>query len=614
MSHPLDLATPVLKRWALPVSRTTLELCVHFKSRLSGEFRKDAGSIATRLHLINEGLSSFPADQIDPEVEKSCSKVLEILAGIYCSSQDTHAAHRPSDCDALFLANSISGTSLLRTDPLEAFFGQPGKTGLKRALENNCNQLHKHLFVDESSLPLNIQNCVSTEKLDSLSNEAFAALEQHIRCDPTLHVDRIDGRSGVSEWHPTRICLGREASSLPNFNFLVSTMDMTYWQDFLLEMCKFLDLRRHSCLEFAPRPGCGETLSSVLESYELQIRDKLVLAYNIARAYMTFYDSKLMRLKWTSGNIHFMPLDNDGCSPPASMPLRAYLSFPFGENDSDEMQDFIQNERMTHCYPRIFDLGILLLEIGLGETFPTLPCISYLSQVNRDHRIALALVRKLKGNVWKGFEHKSAFDEVVGFCMNMKPQTLYEKNDRHAGVEALSSTTHKVKQDGILGRKHLLFNKVVRPLAWLVNQGFGNPDRTTLYIRRLTSNEHHQDQPTQPLTEFHSSRSTQSMQWLDNLCNIGKTVAIKSSRRPVIAILDTGLSPVLLNSEFGEDAVSRIKYMNFVDDSGMVDDCGHGTFMTGLAMKCAPFATFLVARIAANSKELIMRQDTIAKV
>ncbi|KAK8069739.1 hypothetical protein PG994_006355, partial [Apiospora phragmitis] len=455
--------------------------------------------------------------------------------------------------------NTEPGTSLLKADRLEAFFSQPGKSGLKRALEEDCTQLHKDLFVDGNSLPLNIQNRLSTDRLDSFSNETFRALEHHTKCDPTLHVDEGDSHSDQSQWHPTRICLAKENSKIPTFNFLVSTMDMAYWQDFLLEMYGQMITPTLSLNLYVTKgsaqfwifsqtfeyqllwPGRGESLSSVLRYYDLKIKDKLVLAYNIARAYMMFYDSKLKRMKWTSSNIYFMPVDNGGGSSPASMPLRAYLSFPSGKDDADESQEFIRDELMTHSYPRIFDLGILLLEIGLGETFPTLPCVTYMSRVNSDHRLARNRFRELKSTVWKGFEHKSVFDEVVSFCVEIKPSTLHERSSRQAITERTSST------------------------------------------------------------------------WLSNLWRIGTSVVTKGSRRPVIAILDTGLDPALLHSEFGEDATSRIEFKDFVDGSGMVDNCGHGTFMIGLAMKCAPFATIVVARIAANSKELEGRQQSIAK-
>ncbi|KAJ1322983.1 subtilisin [Microdochium nivale] len=648
MAHMTNSA--VLAKWALPISDAILKWCISQASRLAGDLRKQASNIATRLHLISSGLDSL-SGQFDDEVEVSCQKVLMILAGIYRPPHIIRASHLASECDRT-LSAILAGPPVVKNKCLASFFCSAGTNGQRGALESYCVKLHRELFIEESNLPLNIRNLVSTKTPESVSDHVLDELEQHMMCDSVLHRKTGAGMAVQSAWHPARICLAKEISAIPTFNFIVSTMGMAYWQDFLLELraednsntdhepihyrrfCSILDTESHARialtlipsqrlsqskryrdLAFAHKPGGGKTLGDVLASYELKVEDKLVLAFNIARAYMLYYDSKLMRVKWTSRNVHFMPMYNEVELMTDKLPLRAYISFPTGHDDNSSVDEYITDESMTHCYPLIFDLGVLILEIGLCKALPSLPGATPTARVNNNHRRAKACARELKNAEWAGFEHKSVFDEVVDFCFDVR-QAQPSVPSSHA-----STNMRRSGQAGIAERKRLISDKIVRPLAWLVNEGFGNPDRKTSYItkkqERSPDGEHGRtSEPQQPpsRSEFHGGRAAKSIDWLNNLCKIGRAVGKQtSSRWPVIAILDTGLDVALLSAQFGEDAVDRIRFKDFVNNTAKVDECGHGTLMVGLALKCAPLATIVVARVAVNSKDLEGRQASIAE-
>ncbi|KPM39540.1 hypothetical protein AK830_g7031 [Neonectria ditissima] len=388
--------------------------------------------------------------------------------------------------------------------------------------------------------------------------------------------------------------------------------------------------------DLIPAAGRGESLASILRNYRLTPRDKITLSYSVARAYWQFYDSELMRTKWNSDTIWFMPTTGAHGDHKDRLPLQAFVAFPFGVHD-EPVEDFIQDLKipLNHRCPRIFALGILLLEIGLARPFPTRTFKNLNSQVNFDHTTATNLLETLRKTKWGGFSHMRYFVDAVEYCIdggNFLQDTHNSGPTQHG---SRISKPHN-KQNDLSARRKSLYNRVVRPLAWLALKGFNGDSAKMSYISRIT------DSTTScaPLASaiplkpqegaFYSGHSASSSSWMEKLKGISAHVDSKWTEfgitNPIrVAILDTGINPGMpfyQDEDYGDDRVGQIEcFRDFVEvenSSGMVDGFGHGSLMARLVadatpFESTPFAKIMVARVARNTKDLMKCQDNIAE-
>lgn len=373
------------------------------------------------------------------------------------------------------------------------------------------------------------------------------------------------------------------------------------------------------------QPGHGESLANVLRSYELMPKDKVMLAYAVARAYWQYYDSELMRTKWTSDTIWFMP-EQESRGHEGQLPLCAYLSFPFGV-PSNSSQDILYEDLLTHRCPRIFDIGILLLEIGLGKPFQTGSRQDMVAQANLNHRIATSELLKLEEMNWDGFSsNKKYFDRSVKFCLNSENfvSPLKPKTNRQGVVMPTPPTTASDYQKEILRRRKIFSKNVVLPLAWLAKRGFRTKAGDIAYVskKQNLSQQGLSETPRQPQPEalFHSAIVPKM--WLKDIKKISEQVERKRREHQIttpvrVAILDTGFNRDLPIFKERSGLIKSItEEMDFVEPNAktMTDTFGHGTFMARLVMECAPGAEILVARVAKNTNELGRNQENIKKV
>lgn len=265
-------------------------------------------------------------------------------------------------------------------------------------------------------------------------------------------------------------------------------------------------LNKTQVLERILQPGPGETLKNVLRNYHLTAKDKVMLSYAIAQSYWRYYDSELMRTKWNSDTICFMP-ERESREHEGRLPLCAYLSLPFG-TPGNMTPDIIHEGRLKHRCPRIFDIGILLLEIGLAKPFRSGNRRDMVAQANLNHKTATNELLELEKVRWDGFTNKVYFDRVVKFCLNSEnfippirrlnpfetsrfpswPTTtaldprvnLIETSVRLPG----RPTTSLDPRAGIRIRRKILFKNVVLPLAWLAQRSFKAQDGDITYANK----------------------------------------------------------------------------------------------------------------------------------
>lgn len=386
-------------------------------------------------------------------------------------------------------------------------------------------------------------------------------------------------------------------------------------------------LEKSRILKQILQAGLGECLTSVLRNYDLTPKDKVMLAYAIARSYWQYYDSELMRVKWTSDTIWFMP-EKDSRGHEGQLPLCAYLSFPFGV-PSNTTPDILYENLLNHRCPRIFDIGVLLLEIGLGKPFRTGNRRDMIAQSNLNHKIAIDELFELEKANWDGFANsKKHFDRAVKFCLNSEnfmPPQGQPKTARQGVVLPTRPATASDWRAGVLTRRGIFHKNVVRPLAWLAKRGFKAQAGDITYVNKKPSPSPQRglsDMPWQPEPEalFHSAIVPKM--WLRDLGKISQQVERKRREcgvtTPVrVAILDTGLNRDLPFFKTKSGLIKCIEEeADFAKPSALTrtDTFGHGTFMARLIMDCAPGVQILVARVAENTDELKNSQENIKEV
>ncbi|KAH8885491.1 subtilisin-like protein [Thozetella sp. PMI_491] len=662
MSDDDDDACYMLASWATPFTRAILEICRKKEKPLPKEALRKAGEIATRLHIVRPYIDSLPRYWIEPHLEYLCREMLKslwperlnILPGFVVKECNRRLVHLSDEKGRHSMNLSIY-----------AFFSDPrNKEGIDDFYQG-CLKLYEQLAPtsaeERAGPPSSIGNIAQHDYAHN-NLALFEVLQEHCQCHPNFH----GMPSGATTWHPTRLCLEGNPAN-PSFNILVSSMDMSFWQEFCLSVppqksstavesdilatgrfCTFLEEQLFTRLSFIlepgiglyhvpeshrqeliPAAGSGEPLASILRHYRLTPRDRIMLSYAIAQAYWQFYDSELMRTKWTSQTIWFMPASND-ISLGDQLPLQAFVSFPFGVLN-DPPEDSIQNPDiyLNHRCPRIFALGVLLLEIGIANPFPTRPFQNPVSQANFDHKIATNQLERLRQIKWPGFSHMRYFIDAVEYCIEGS-NFIQDPSDQNSTPQnSRRSEPHDV-QKGYAERRKNLYNRVVRPLAWLAEKGFRKSATGVTYIHRIADptplsrvRSVPQDAPQEG--EFCSIQSAPPSRWLENLKGISEYVDRKRNEHGIVtgvrvAILDTGINttlPFYLDEDDGHSRLKRVAcwrdFVNPDNASNKMDDFGHGTFMARLVAECAPFAEIMVARIAKNTKDLAKCQNNIAE-
>lgn len=386
--------------------------------------------------------------------------------------------------------------------------------------------------------------------------------------------------------------------------------------------------------------GCGVPLSELLGRSELTIEHKIKLAYAVARAFWEFYQSDLMKARWTSQDILFIPLSQDYSkeeSREEGIPLRAFASFPFGPRYNESPDEYYEKDQYTHRYPRILYLGIVLLEIGLGQALglENNRKLSPVAHTNTAHSKAKMKVKELKDASWDGFQWKDYFVEAVENCLdsaNFKPIPKRRKSRRRGHSEDGDAISRSSPRSA---RRDALYQKVVAPLRWLATKGFGDSDdedqaevplvplrkklRRALTVTESDDSEGFWSE-IRTRASFLSGGSSSPGGFLDDLQVIAGHITrcrrkAKITKSIRVAILDTRCRcdlPFFQNSQRS----TRIKgWKDFAKGStNKADAFGHGTFMTRLLMHVAPIVDIYLVRVAENTDELEHNEDNIAEV
>ncbi|KAH7130963.1 hypothetical protein EDB81DRAFT_661019 [Dactylonectria macrodidyma] len=592
----------MLASWAKHFSRLAQEVVSEPRSSLTQDLSDLVEEIIKSLNRICRCVDSLPRYWISPEVEIRSRHLFEKLAQICLVCNKPELVNFSRECLQL----------------LEAL----------KPIEDGQN----------NGLALDLKGLSHTDPVKH-SQALFKFLEQHCRCNPLLH---SEPEHCNAKWHAARLGLER-GRSCTKFDILLNTITGTTTPQQGL-FCSFMDKEMLSCATFSfdldgglvqsthpgvqkliPAVGDGEPLSGILRDYRLTHQDRILLAYTVAKAYWQFYDSDLMRVKWSSNSIWFMPTPNS--DELNQLPLRVFVTLPFGihtEPLENEVHDGCLP--LTHCFPRIFALGIILLEIGLANPFPTKTFIHPITQANHDCNKAISLLNDLRKARWVDVPQKNYFIDAVEYCL--KDERL--SNFTIPQLDPARPASFQPRQD-IASTKVYVHNRVVLPLAYLAERCFqGISTEMTYVTKKRESNVTHKNPGPAIVSGLRygallSGELTSRKEWLSGLKSISKKLdglikAHNIETRVRVAILDTGVG---LSKSFYEEIVDgkmrQKKIINWEDyvsprnESPPPDLFGHGTLMARLIMEVCPFADIIVVRVAKTTNDLSNSQERIAK-
>ncbi|KAF4946043.1 hypothetical protein FGADI_11480 [Fusarium gaditjirri] len=359
----------------------------------------------------------------------------------------------------------------------------------------------------------------------------------------------------------------------------------------------------------------GISLANVIQSYYLTPKVKTILGYILARSVWQFYDSDWLKTPWTSRTIQFMkhytsPLGDD---EPSIFPSKPYYSVHFGEDDATA-SEATTNSGEIHRYPRVRDLGIMLVEIGLGcllnGSAPTNNDALKISKANQDWLQAKGWSDSK--SPWRDFDYPK-YRGAVENCLN---PNIFAKAPftPSVNVDELAKGLHK--------RRKIFYEHVVSPLEDLV-QGTGWKDSVnSMPSLRLQAPTTQQPQTLEelgpPVEQAKISKDQKAARkWLKRIQLLNKELKSLSQgpvKRVRIAILDTGYDADAVFFHPNARRNRLVKWKDWVGDAKEPTDCnGHGTHLVSLIMKIAPEADIYVARVAKDPMGLNDASEAISE-
>ncbi|KAI1132236.1 S8 family peptidase [Nemania abortiva] len=651
----------------------------HFLHLLA--FKNKSGlvaKIATQLYLIANDLSEQELSKFPLDAEIASTRALQDLLQIAEWSPKTprdrlHREKGPSELwdtliylfrnDKRRMEQSVTRFCRERSDVIEGF--EKRFTVLLDLLTKNTMQSQRTL-TDTAAYSLPPPRDVYPDKVHKL---LLNGVKSHASCMLEGHVGLELQGTAKTNWHITRLCL-ESGFCLEDhrvlFKVVTTASKISHWQELAFRIpmqdqgsIGLIDYRMNPKSEDGHEPQQGkDTLDTseftliasgdackyleepnyarisigkckfFLSLYlgELTIEQKIKLSYTVARAFWQFYNSELMNVRWTSEDILLFRLDQK-ISDPEDILLRVFVSFPFGGQYKESPAESYDEGHYTHRYPRILCLGIILLEIGLGQAIEmgNGSEIFSVKHMNLIHMKAAKKLNELKKAKWDGFEAKDSFVEAVENCLesnNFKEPTS-PRRSRHQ-----SDSNEKPH---LSERRNALYRKVVAPLFRLAKVGFEDSDEPPLIrvpnevqSKSISVND---DEIKRSWGEIHRTHSSflsgpsgSRQGFLDHLQVIAGHITrcrrLAKTTKPIrVAILDTGCQKDL---DFFKDGRRSNRLRGWKDftiarSQSAVDAFGHGTFMARLLMHVAPTVDIYVIRVAENTEDLENHEQNIVK-
>jgi hypothetical protein len=393
--------------------------------------------------------------------------------------------------------------------------------------------------------------------------------------------------------------------------------------------------------EYPVEPVPSKSLQAVLQEEHLTSRDRIVIAYILARSVWQYYNTDWLNALWTTDNIHFMIEKREDDLPEALTlnPSLPYFAFSNGGRPGFSISESVDCS-VYHRFPRILALGVVLVELCRREArHHTFDNDTLERFINNNHAYNSRTIKKDAS--WPSLDldatYKAYFRDAVAVCFD------WEKLERVSGHM-------QDPAQGLHNRRSLLWEDVVLPLQRICRIMNLIDDTGALihgsphFLRRAylykTACLNEESNPTAVNPQSQRSVTLGSAlevdkpahRWLNEITNspLARTLLRHSliyspcSPKPIrIAILDTGYDA---KNDFFTNARSRriVAWHDFVKDPDCLvagvnpgegqDSDGHGTDVLSMALRTAPFAEFCLARVFENSGDVASKADAIAKV
>lgn len=412
-------------------------------------------------------------------------------------------------------------------------------------------------------------------------------------------------------------------------------------------------------------------LARILPSTDLKHNTmrKISLSYLLAKAVWQSYDSDWMDGSWTKHTVHFMRQRLDKTEAKGLLDHRPFISAAFDLFESSGHED-VKPPKLTHIFPKILALGLVLLEVELGEGLETQCSAEYLDDQGqlRPNASHIAAADILKSKTWNNRTRTlPLIRQVIEVCL--KPDTsvlgidaiVVRQNlnkfvvaplaalfkmmslgvspeDFNAGpIEFDGNGTFLKPKNGMISHEAPASEAPRSPPASFTASPPPPCDATLLasnsMVRNMTVLYLILAETTKQITNGHSwlHRFDQTNIHLWNTANSNPpekaerttltTIIESNPARPVkVAILDTGcdIDHAFFNGPGDEHRDNLLgRWWDCLNESEepVDDDCDrHGTALTALMLRLAPGAEVYVVRIAKNMAGLSAAEATIAKV
>jgi hypothetical protein len=337
----------------------------------------------------------------------------------------------------------------------------------------------------------------------------------------------------------------------------------------ILELDHYRDLHRQQLAQTLPCAKArqeGLSLARLLNSdeYVLTPRDRIMLSFAVARGFWEFYGSELINSRWCSEDIWFMTRWKRDQTSSDSLELKAFVSFPF-EQYPRGPEEFLEVDDLTHSYPRILSLGIILLEIGRGKNLGIPPLIAnenlgeMRDSVNDAHSDASSQLVALTNDIWEMCKYNTAFDTAVSNCLDpskfiassrtrKRRSKLSSKDYEYLSLEEKAVEDQKqlvYRNCAVQDRRDAIYHNIVSPLYWLAKVGNddGKHHMSIKYrkqqhakVRRSSTFSHDREKaeiqelcnPVQALN-FHSDRRADggAERWFEDIRTISTSVFLR---------------------------------------------------------------------------------------
>ncbi|KAI6774887.1 hypothetical protein HG530_001645 [Fusarium avenaceum] len=607
-------ACELVVKVAKKVYALVMECGIRQRQRLAGE-------IGTRLGQIAQ--ESFVTYELDEEAEEAAAILLHTLLQICLfPTLVTDQVVPEQDYEHLIQLVRPDNRSRL-TKAITLFFITNNILPFKA--KEHCDAFVAKLNQDEPRKKAGLDQLIRGLALpepddypEHVSKSLFEALQKQVFCHyvekPTQRSWLSKSKKGVPHHHhhemphPTlAVKKNLQLFAKVNLNFVKGIG--------LVSIPPPAPLERFLC------PGQGLPLSLVVQNYKLTDKDKILLAHAIAHSFWQFFGSEMMRHRWTSGDIWFMYEMNDQQITKDQLELRVYMSLDF--DDQQSAFDDQDKSMLTHPFPHILGLGLLLLQIGLTRPYKSLAHLPSTSRLNRDHGAARQLLGELEKAQWARTTHRDIFARAVANCLD--PSTFMTNNTKTKATQIPSITNSDMGDDG---RRRKVYTEIVEPLAKLVKIAFKTDSNYVSYLARCKKAEESQSNLRSQIASFHTGKTVVPHEWLDNLKHISMHVVNLREQKPdnefkpvKIAVLDTGCNADLPFYKIPSRRKCIKGWKDFMgqeskdttEESSMTDEYGHGSLMTRLVMESAPLAHVYVARVAKHTDELDSSSDRIAQ-